>query len=125
MPRMNVCMQQPKRIQFSIKSTMLFLEMKKKLVHFFLCLHMLSKDKPMTNYESMRKLLHCLDVKTFPNTSGRKMASYTHELIVNKTKSLVENVKCIFLSHDEVTTFDQQFWFPFVLMLLKIGNKLH
>jgi len=56
---------------------------------------------------------------------GKWLASYTHELIVNKTKSLVENVKCIFLSRDEVTNFDQQFWFPFVLMLLKIGNKLH
>jgi hypothetical protein len=86
---------------------------------------MLSKDKPMTNYESMRKLLHFLDVKIFPNTSGWEMASDTHELIVNRTKYLVESVKCISFSHDEVTTSDQQSWFPLVLMLLKIGNKVH
>lgn len=73
----------------------------------------------------MRKLLHFFNVKSFPNTSGWEMASYTHELIVNRTKYLVGSVKCISLSHDEVTTFDQQSWFPFVLMLLKIGNKLH
>jgi hypothetical protein len=86
---------------------------------------MLFKDKPMTNYESMRKLLHFLDVRSIPNTSCWEMASYTHELIINKTKSLVECVKCISFSCDEVTTFDKQSWFPFVLMLLKIGNKLH
>jgi hypothetical protein len=81
---------------------------------------MLSKDKPMTNYENTRKLLHFLDVKIFPNTCGWEMASYTHELIVNRTKSLVESVKCISLSHDEVTTSNQQSWFPYVLMMLKI-----
>lgn len=122
---MNVCIQQPRRIQFSIKSTMLLEMEKNKMVHFFLCFQMLSKGRPMNNYKSMRKLLHFLNVKSFPNTSGWEMASYTHELIVNRTKYLVESVKCISLSHDEVTTFDQQSWFPFVLMLLKIGNKLH
>ncbi len=82
----------------------------------------LSKGRPMINYKSMRKLLHFLDVKSFPNTSGWELTSYTHELIVNGTKYLVKSVKCISLSHDEVTTSDQQSWFPFVFMLLKIGN---
>jgi hypothetical protein len=72
---------------------------------------MLVKGKPMTNYESMNKLLHFLDVKNFPkthwsNTNGWEMASYMHELVFNKTKSLVESVKFISFSNDEVT-FDQ------------------
>jgi hypothetical protein len=41
---------------------------KKKLVKFFICFHMLSKGIPMTNYESMSKLLHFLDVRDFPKT---------------------------------------------------------
>jgi hypothetical protein len=36
------------------------------------------------------------------------MASCTYELVVNKTKSLVEGVKFISHSYDEVTTCDQQ-----------------
>jgi hypothetical protein len=38
------------------------------------------------------------------------MASWMHELVVNKTKSLVEGVKFISHSYDEVTTCDQQSW---------------
>jgi hypothetical protein len=68
----------------------------------------------MTNYESMSKLLHFLDVKNFPkthwsNTSGWEMASCMHESVFNKTKSLVESGKFISFSNDEVT-FYQQSW---------------
>ncbi len=38
------------------------------------------------------------------------MASYMHDLVVNKTKTIVEVAKFISLSYDEVTTFDQQSW---------------
>jgi hypothetical protein len=75
---------------------------------------MLVEGRPMTNYESMRKLLHFLDVNFFPkthwsNVSGWEMASCMHELVFNKTKSLIENAKFISFSNDEVT-FDQQSW---------------
>jgi hypothetical protein len=43
-------------------------ERKKKLVKFLICSHMLIEGKPMTDYESMCKLLHFLDVKNFPKT---------------------------------------------------------
>ncbi len=73
---------------------------------------MLVEGRPMTNYESMNKLLHFLDVKNFPkthclNTSGWEMAFCMHELVFNKTKFLVESAKFISFSNDEVT-FNQQ-----------------
>jgi F420-dependent methylenetetrahydromethanopterin dehydrogenase len=43
-------------------------ERKKKLVKLFICSHMLVENKPMTNYESMSKLLHFLHVKNFPKS---------------------------------------------------------
>ncbi len=48
---------------------------KKKLMHFSKCFHMLVKGRPMTDFESMNKLLHFFDVKNFlkthwSNTSG-------------------------------------------------------
>jgi len=72
----------------------------------------LSKSIPITNYESMNKLLHFLDVKDFPkihwsNISVWEMATCMQDLVVNKTKSLVEGVRFNSLSCDEVTTFDQ------------------
>ncbi len=41
---------------------------KKKLVQFAICFHMISKGKPMTDYENMSKLLQFFDVKDFPRT---------------------------------------------------------
>jgi hypothetical protein len=38
------------------------------------------------------------------------MASYMHELMVKKTRDLVQVVKFISFSYDEVTTLDQQSW---------------
>jgi hypothetical protein len=70
---------------------------------------MLVEGRPMINFESMNKLLHVLYVKNFPktlwsNTSGWEMAFCMHDLVVNKTKTLVEVIKFISLSCDEVTT---------------------
>jgi hypothetical protein len=73
---------------------------------------MLDKSKPMTNYENMNKLLHFLDVKNFPkithwsNVVCWEMASCMHDVVVKKTKSLVEGVMFISFSWDEVTTID-------------------
>ncbi len=62
----------------------------------------------MIDFESMNKLLHVLDVKNFPthwsDTSGWEMLSCMHDFIVNKTKTLIEVVKFISLSCDEVKT---------------------
>jgi hypothetical protein len=38
------------------------------------------------------------------------MSSFMHELVVKKTKDLVQGTRFIFLSCDEVITMDQQFW---------------
>jgi hypothetical protein len=38
------------------------------------------------------------------------MATYMHEVVVNKTKNLVQSVQFISLSCDEITTCDQQSW---------------
>jgi hypothetical protein len=67
----------------------------------------------MIDYENMNKISHFLDEKIIPrthwsNTSGWEMTSCIHESLVNKTKFLVEHVKFISLSCDEVTSFDQQ-----------------
>jgi hypothetical protein len=70
---------------------------------------MLAKGKPIIKYESMIKLLHFFDVKNFPKTHwsnivGWEMTTCMHDLVVNKTKSLVEDVRLISFSYDEVTT---------------------
>jgi len=76
---------------------------------------MVSKAKPMIDYENMSKLLQFLDVKDFPkthwsNSIGWEMANYMHELVVKKTRDLVQVAKFISFSYDEVTTLDQQSW---------------
>jgi hypothetical protein len=63
----------------------------------------------------MSKLLQFLDVKDFPkthwsNSIGWEMTSYMHELVVKKTKDLVQVARFISFSYDEVTTLDQQSW---------------
>jgi hypothetical protein len=73
---------------------------------------MLAKGKPMINYKNMSKLLHFFDVKFFPKTHwsnivGWELTICMHDLVVNKTKSLFEDVKLISLFYDEVTTSDQ------------------
>jgi hypothetical protein len=73
---------------------------------------MLVKGRPMIDYKNKSKLLHFVDVKNFPKTHwsnivGWEMTTCMHVLVVNKTKSLFEDARLIFLSYDEVTTFDQ------------------
>jgi len=73
---------------------------------------MLAKGKPMINYKNMSKLLHFLDVKFFPKTHwsnivGWDMTICMHDLVVNKTKSLFEDVRLISFFYNEVTTSDQ------------------
>jgi predicted membrane chloride channel (bestrophin family) len=87
-------------------------ERKQKLVQFYVCFHLLSKGRPMTNYDNMSKLLQFLDVKNYPrmywyNNTGYEIATYMHEVVVNKTLNLVQNVQFISLSYDEVTTCEQ------------------
>jgi hypothetical protein len=62
---------------------------------------MVSKGKPMTNYENMSKLLQFFDVKDFPrthwyNSIGWGMASFMHELVLKKTKDSVQAIRFIF-----------------------------
>ncbi len=89
------------RIQFSCLSYKqvchaVVRERKKKLVQFSTCFHMLVEGRLVIDFECH-----------WSNTSGWEMASYMHDLVVNKTKSLVEAARFISLSCDEVTTFDQ------------------
>jgi hypothetical protein len=72
---------------------------------------MLVEGKSVIDFENMSMILHFLIVDNFPKpigqTCGWEMASCMHDLVVNKTKTLVEVVRFISLSCDEVTTFDQ------------------
>lgn len=79
-------------------------------------------------YENMSKLLQFLDVKDFPkthwsNSIGWEMTSYMHELVVKKTRDLVQVARFISFSYDEVTTLDQQFWVS--IHAYMIENWLH
>jgi hypothetical protein len=79
-----------------------------------MCFHMISKGRPMTNYENINKLLQFLYVKDCPklhwsHTSVWGMAISMHELVINKTKGLVQVVRFISFSCDEITS-DQQSW---------------
>ncbi len=38
------------------------------MFQFAICFHMVSKGKPMIDYENMNKLLQFVDVKDFPRT---------------------------------------------------------
>jgi hypothetical protein len=44
------------------------------------------------------------------NNIGCEIATYMHEVVVNKTQNLVQNVQFISLSYDEVTTCEQKLW---------------
>ncbi len=60
----------------------------------------------------MNKLLQFLDFKNSPkmnwfNTIGWGMATSIHELVINKTKGLVQDTRFISLSCDEITTCNQ------------------
>ncbi len=88
---------------------------KKKLVQFDVYFFMVSKGKPMIDYENMNKLLQFLDVKDFPKTHwynlvGWEMVSYMHEIMVKKTRGFIQVAKSISLSCDEVIILDQQSW---------------
>jgi hypothetical protein len=82
--------------------------------NFLFSFHLLSKGRPMTDYENTNKLLQLLDIKNYPilhwsNNIGWGMVTYMHE-VVNKTQNLVQNVQFISFSCDEITTCDQQLW---------------
>jgi len=69
----------------------------------------------MTNYENMNKLLQFLGAPNYPKTHwfgniSWEMATYMHEVVVNKIRNLVQSVQFISLSCDEVTTCEQQSW---------------
>ncbi len=90
-------------------------ERKKKLVQFFVSFHLLFKGKPMINYENMSKLLQFLGAPNYfrmhqSDNTNQEMATYMHEVVMNKIRNLVQSVQYISLSCDEVTTCDQQSW---------------
>ncbi len=89
---------------------------RKKIVYFVICFHLIYKSKPVMNYENMKKLLYFLDVKDFSklyqiNTIRWGMATCMCELMMNKTKALVQVATFISFSYDEITTMDHQSWF--------------
>jgi len=106
-------------------------EKKKNLVQFYVWFHMLIKGRSMTyDYESMNKVLHFFDVENFPKTHwsnivGWEMVACNHDLVVNKTKSLVEDAKFMFLSCDlkSQLVIISSLRFQFMLMRWKIGNE--
>ncbi len=82
------------------------------MVQFVVYFLVVFEGKPMTYYENMNTLLRFLDVKDFPrthwsNSIGWEMASYMHELVVKKTRDLVQIAKSISLSCDELIILDQ------------------
>jgi hypothetical protein len=69
---------------------------KRKIVYFVISFHFIYKSKLMMNYENMNKLLYFLDVKDFSklyyfNTFRWGMATCMHELMMDKTKALVQS----------------------------------
>jgi hypothetical protein len=76
---------------------------------------MVSKGRPMIDYENMSKLLWFFYMKDFPrthwsNSIGWEMANYIHELMVKETRDSVQVAKFISFSCDEITILDQQSW---------------
>jgi hypothetical protein len=90
-------------------------ERKKKLIQLTVYFHLMSEGKPLTDYETMNKLLQFFDVKNYPKmhwsrSIGWEMTTYMHEVVVNKIQNLVQSAQFISFSCDEVTTCDQQSW---------------
>ncbi len=56
---------------------------------------------------------------------GWEIAFCILEVVTNKTMDMVEAIKLISLSCDEVNTCDQSPWFPFMHIWLKISSKSH
>jgi hypothetical protein len=66
----------------------------------------------MTNCENMNKLLQFFDFKYSPkmhwfNTIGWEMATNMHELVINKTRGLVQATRFISILCDKITICDQ------------------
>ncbi len=58
------------------------------------------------------------------NNIGWEMATYMHEVVVNKTKNLVQSVQFISLSCDEFTTCDQQLWVSIHAYVVECWQKI-
>jgi hypothetical protein len=76
------------------------------------------ESKPMTNYENMRNLLQFFDVHDFPRTHwsnwiGWGMASCMHELVVKKTRDLVQAIRFIFLDTSTIKWTTPNSFVPF------------
>jgi hypothetical protein len=99
---------------------------KKKFVQFVAIFPMLKPSRPITNFEHMRSdflNIHYTPKKHWTHSSGWDMAITMHNVIVKQIVLLVQHVRFLSISCDEVTIFDNQSWILFTFMLLIIDAR--
>lgn len=91
------------------------LERKKKLVQFKCLYHVLSRGRPMTDYEALQTLCESLHVPDLPkkhwcDNSGWDLAAAMNEVLRHHVCKLISSSDFLSFSADEVTTLDNQCW---------------
>ncbi len=93
------------------------MEDKWKFVEFATIFNLLSKGKPMINYEDFQPLYQFLKFRTNPtnlkhlsNGANWEITNYIQNQVLKATKLVVQNSNFIFLIYDEVITMDNASW---------------
>ncbi len=72
-------------------------------------------DQPLINSKNMKMLFNFLKVKNMPHkryndSTYLEMVKMMHHIVMQSMKIVVQKVKYIIVSYDEVTTIDNQSW---------------
>lgn len=91
------------------------IERRRKVVQFQVLFHLVSRGRPITDYEAMHKLLVQLRVpdlsrKHWSDNSGWEMVEAMAEVALHKTKEKLKQARFFSVSCDEVTSIDNACW---------------
>jgi hypothetical protein len=90
-------------------------EDKKKLVQFTSIFSLLSKGKPMIDYEDFKPLFEFLKLRSIPkkhwtNGVGWEMSEHIKNEVKKASKTIIQNAKFVSLKCDEVISMDNASW---------------
>ncbi len=100
---------------------------KKQIGQFVAIFHLLKHGEPMTDFEHIKYLfdflkIHHMPKKQWTNSIGWGMATAMHNVILKHIMLLVQYVKLISISCDEVATLDNQSWISIHVYI--VSNQL-
>jgi hypothetical protein len=109
-------------------------EGRRKFVQLAMLFHVLSRGRPMTEYEALYELLKYLRTKHLPpkhwsNNSGWELADHMHMVVLEKLKETIRSARFLAISCDEVTSCDSGQWLSLhayvVLNWVRVPVLLH